>query len=60
MTHSNLEYVSLEEGVMRRDPSDEIKVGQLYYVWYTTLSDGRDWTEKVVGLNYSYKKYYLC
>jgi len=49
----------LEEGVMRRDPSDEIKVGQLYYAWYTTPSDRRDWTEKVVGLNYSYK-YYLC
>ena len=54
-----MEVVSLEGDVTRRNPSDEIKVGQLYYVWYTTTSDGRDWTENVVGLNYSYK-YYLC
>ena len=48
-------------GVMRRDPSDIIKVGDLYYVWYTkgaqvsgydatvwyaTSPDGRLWTEK--------------
>jgi len=50
-----------EQGVMRRDPSDIIKVGDLYYVWYTkshvshgydatvwyaTSPDGHTWTEK--------------
>lgn len=50
-----------EQGVMRRDPSDIIKVGDLYYVWYTrgyvphgydatvwyaTSADGHTWTEK--------------
>ncbi|TWT84591.1 Glycosyl hydrolases family 43 [Planctomycetes bacterium CA13] len=51
----------LEKGVSRRDPSDIIKVGDLYYVWYSkgplktgyeatawyaTSSDGLEWTEK--------------
>jgi hypothetical protein len=50
-----------EKGVMRRDPSDIIRIGSLYYVWYTksrvahgydatiwyaTSPDGRTWTEK--------------
>jgi beta-xylosidase len=50
-----------ERGVMRRDPSDIIRVGDLYYVWYTrgsvahgydatvwyaTSPDGRTWTER--------------
>jgi hypothetical protein len=50
-----------EAGVMRRDPSDIIKVKDLFYVWYTkgkvadgfdatvwyaTSPDGHDWTEK--------------
>jgi hypothetical protein len=50
-----------EEGVMRRDPSDVIKAGGLYYVWYSkgkvahgydatvwyaTSPDGLTWTEK--------------
>ena len=50
-----------EQGVMRRDPSDIIKVGDLYYVWYTkshvphgydatvwyaTSPDGHAWTEQ--------------
>jgi len=54
-----------ETGVMRRDPSDIIKVGNLYYVWYTkshvahgydatiwyaTSPDGHTWTEKGRGL----------
>lgn len=53
--------ISAEKGVMRRDPSDVIKVGDLYYVWYTkgaefggydgtvwyaTSADGYTWTEK--------------
>jgi beta-xylosidase len=48
-------------GVMRRDPSDIIQVGDLYYIWYTkgaansgydatiwyaTSPDGHAWTEK--------------
>lgn len=50
-----------EPGAMRRDPSDIIKVGESYYVWYTksnvshgydatvwyaTSADGHTWTEK--------------
>lgn len=53
--------ISAEKDVMRRDPSDVIKVGDLYYVWYTkgaefggyngtvwyaTSPDGHIWTEK--------------
>jgi hypothetical protein len=50
-----------EKGVMRRDPSDIIKAGGLYYVWYSkgpqahgynatvwyaTSPDGHTWTER--------------
>ena len=50
-----------QKGVMRRDPSDVIEVGNVYYVWYTkgkfahgydatvwyaTSGDGRTWAEK--------------
>lgn len=50
-----------EQGVMRRDPSDVIKVGGLYYVWYSrgpqangynatvwyaTSHDGHQWKER--------------
>jgi len=50
-----------QEGVMRRDPSDIIRVGDQYYVWYTkshvshgydatvwyaTSPDGHVWTER--------------
>ncbi len=61
----NLEGIGLENGVMRRDPSDIIKVGGLYYVWYSkgkispgydatvwyaTSTDGKSWTEKGMAL----------
>ncbi|PXA05270.1 xylosidase [Coraliomargarita sinensis] len=54
-----------QEGVMRRDPSDIIKVGDTYYVWYSKGSvfsgydatiwyavskDGRVWEEKSMAL----------
>ena len=54
-----------QAGVMRRDPSDIIKVGDLYYVWYSkgkiapgydatvwyaTSPDGHKWTEKGMAL----------
>lgn len=57
--------IGAESGVMRRDPSDIIKVGDLYYVWYSkgkiasgydatvwyaTSPDGRKWTEKGMAL----------
>jgi hypothetical protein len=60
-TISPAEGLGPEEGVMRRDPSDVIKVGGTYYVWYTkgkqdhgydatvwyaVSSDGRRWVEK--------------
>lgn len=53
--------IGVEKGVMRRDPSDIIKVNDLYYVWYTkgnrfagynatiwyaTSPDGHTWNEK--------------
>ena len=61
VTHSKLTGIGDEKDVMRRDPSDVIKVGDLYYVWYSkgtispgydatvfyaTSTDGKDWTEK--------------
>ncbi|MEP2776213.1 MAG: family 43 glycosylhydrolase [Luteolibacter sp.] len=65
VTYSNAEGIGLEKGVMRRDPSDVIKVGELYYVWYSkgpkshgydatiwyaTSPDGHKWTEKGMAL----------
>lgn len=55
-----IENIGREENVMRRDPSDIIRVGDAYYVWYTKGSqvhgydstiwyarseDGKEWTE---------------
>ena len=34
-TYSPARGIGPEEGVMRRDPSDIIKVGDFYYVWYS-------------------------
>ena len=65
VTHSALQGIGMEQGVMRRDPSDVIKVGDLYYVWYSkgkispgydatvwhaTSPDGHVWTEKGMAL----------
>ena len=61
VVHSELKGIGAQKGVMRRDPSDVIKVGDLFYIWYSkgkispgydatvwyaTSSNGRDWTEK--------------
>ena len=61
LSHSVLTGIGVEEGVMRRDPSDIIKVDDLFYVWYSkgkistgydatlwyaTSVDGHKWTEK--------------
>lgn len=61
MVYSECAGISAEADVMRRDPSDVIKVGDLYYVWYTkgaefggyngtvwyaTSPDGHTWTEQ--------------
>ena len=58
---SPAEGIGPEKGVMRRDPSDIIRVGGLYYVWYSkghqdhgynatvsyaTSEDGNRWTER--------------
>lgn len=66
VTHSALQGIGVEKGVMRRDPSDIIKVGGLYYVWYSkgkispgydatvwyaTSPDGQVWTEKGMALS---------
>jgi beta-xylosidase len=63
--YSPAQGIGQEEGVMRRDPSDIIKVGDLYYVWYSkgkispgydatvwyaTSPDGHVWTEKGMAL----------
>ncbi|UMB59192.1 family 43 glycosylhydrolase [Lutibacter sp. A80] len=58
-TYSPIEALGPEEGIKRGDPSDIIKVGSLYYVWYwkvgenvrwatwyATSPDGFTWTEK--------------
>jgi hypothetical protein len=34
-TYEPVDGLGYEEGVHRRDPSSVIKVGKLYYVWYT-------------------------
>ena len=61
VVHSELQGIGVEKDVMRRDPSDVIKVGDLYYVWYSkgkispgydatvwyaTSTDGHNWNEK--------------
>lgn len=66
VTYTDLKGIGEEKGVMRRDPSDIIKVGDLYYVWYSkgpispgydatvwyaTSKDGQDWTEKGMALD---------
>jgi hypothetical protein len=65
VTFSEVNGIGAEEGVMRRDPSDVIKVGDLFYVWYSkgkispgydatlwyaTSPDGHQWTEKGMAL----------
>ncbi len=65
VTDFNMKGIGLEQGIMRRDPSDIIKVGDLYYVWYSkglissgydatvwyaTSTDGKTWTEKGMAL----------
>ncbi len=65
VTHSTIDGIGAEPGVMRRDPSDIIQVDDLYYVWYSkgkispgydatvwyaTSPDGRTWTEKGMAL----------
>lgn len=66
ITYTELSGIGLEPGVMRRDPSDVIKVNDLYYVWYSkgpiapgydatvwyaTSHDGLDWTEEGMALS---------
>ena len=66
VTHSPLKSIGSETGTMRRDPSDVIKVGDLYYVWYSkgtissgydatvwyaTSKDGHKWIEKGMALD---------
>ena len=65
IAYSEANGIGAEAGVMRRDPSDVIKVGELYYVWYSkgaipsgydatvwyaTSPDGHDWTEQGMAL----------
>jgi predicted GH43/DUF377 family glycosyl hydrolase len=64
-TNFDLKGIGLEKGVMRRDPSDIIKVDDLYYVWYSkgkispgydatvwyaTSLNGKEWTEQGMAL----------
>ncbi|MCM4155779.1 family 43 glycosylhydrolase [Gramella sp. AN32] len=61
----NLKGIGKENDVMRRDPSDIIKVGDLFYVWYSkgkissgydatiwyaTSLDGKNWEEQGMAL----------
>ncbi len=65
VSYYDLQGIGAEQGVMRRDPSDIIKVDDLYYVWYSkgkispgydatvwyaTSPDGQNWTEKGMAL----------
>jgi hypothetical protein len=65
VAYSEAKGIGPQKGVMRRDPSDIIKVDDLYYlwyskgkigpgydatVWYATSPDGRNWTEKGMAL----------
>ena len=65
VSRTNLSGIGAEKRVMRRDPSDVIKVGDLYYVWYSkgpkssgydatvwyaTSTDGVNWTEKGMAI----------
>ena len=65
-TYSSLMGLEYEKGITRRDPSDVIKVGSTYYLWYTKTShsssgynatiwyatspDGKTWTEKAEAI----------
>lgn len=64
--YSEAQGIGAEKGVMRRDPSDIIKVDGHYYVWYSkgkispgydatiwfaTSPDGHSWTEKGMALD---------
>jgi len=66
VSHTKLTGIGPEKGVMRRDPSDVIKVGDLFYVWYSkgkispgydatlwyaTSKDGLAWEEKGMALD---------
>lgn len=65
VTYSKLTGIGEEKGITRRDPSDVIKVNDLYYVWYSkgplktgydatvwyaTSPDGNSWTEQGMAL----------
>ncbi|MGJ8644422.1 MAG: family 43 glycosylhydrolase [Luteolibacter sp.] len=65
LSRTDLSGIGAEAGVMRRDPSDIIKAGDLFYVWYSkgpkssgydatvwyaTSTDGIEWTEKGMAL----------
>ncbi|MCO8123477.1 family 43 glycosylhydrolase [Stieleria sp. TO1_6] len=64
-TYSEATGIGPQDGVMRRDPSDIIKVGDLFYVWYSkgpqssgynatiwyaTSADGHQWNERGMSL----------
>ena len=53
VTRSDAKGIGAENGVMRRDPSDIIKVGNFYYVWYSkgTIFSGYDATDLVCDLH---------
>lgn len=65
VTYSTVTGIGQEKGVTRRDPSDVIKVDDLYYVWYSkgplktgyeatvwyaTSHNGKNWTEQGMAL----------
>jgi beta-xylosidase len=66
ISYTELDNIGWEKSVMRRDPSDIIKVGDLYYLWYSkgtiapgydatiwsaTSPNGLDWTEQGMALD---------
>ncbi len=49
ITHSALQGIGAQSGVMRRDPSDIIKVGDVYYVWYSKGKNLEDRNQRYQG-----------
>lgn len=67
-TRTKLSGIGEDDEVSRRDPSDVIKIGDLYYVWYSrgpvktgydatvwyaTSKDGLEWTEQGMAVDKS-------
>ncbi len=61
-TYTDVSGIGFEDGVTRRDPSDVIKVGDTYYVYYTKVIEnysgyfGRIWCAKSTDEGYNWQE----